>query len=312
MTDKPARNKPTLNAPETYTLIMLGIYSILCVAFFNEIESASKLIILNFSLGLGIFGVASLSANHTENKNLAIIRKVYVFFYVFILYDQVQHYIRVVNPNFYDETLIIWDLALFGVNPTEWIYRFASPALTEFFQFSYMTYYFIPAALFVELVRREDKKPLENYLAILIFSYYLSYLLYFIMPAVGPRFFIHDFTQMDVELPGLWLAETFRHIVNSGGNIPEGAAQPYLFVNRDCMPSGHTWISLVIVILAFKNKVRLRWLHFVFGSGIIISTVYLRYHYVVDVIAGAALAIASVALEPKLRRLFVKSPKKQV
>jgi len=39
-------------------------------------------------------------------------------------------------------------------------------------------------------------------------------------------------------------------------------------------------------------------------TGLIISTVYLRYHYVIDVIAGLALTGLTIALAPGVRRLL--------
>jgi len=39
-------------------------------------------------------------------------------------------------------------------------------------------------------------------------------------------------------------------------------------------------------------------------TGLVISTVYLRYHYVIDVIAGVALTGLAIALAPVLRRLL--------
>ena len=59
---------------------------------------------------------------------------------------------------------------------------------------------------------------------------------------------------------------------------------------KDCFPSGHVAVAIVCWILARRIH---RPLGFVFGvvaAGVILSTVYLRYHYVVDVIAGALLA----------------------
>jgi membrane-associated phospholipid phosphatase len=43
-------------------------------------------------------------------------------------------------------------------------------------------------------------------------------------------------------------------------------------------------------------------------TGLIISTVYLRYHYVIDVIAGIALTVLTIALAPGLRRLLTGTP----
>jgi membrane-associated phospholipid phosphatase len=43
-------------------------------------------------------------------------------------------------------------------------------------------------------------------------------------------------------------------------------------------------------------------------TGLIISTVYLRYHYVIDVIAGIALTGLTIALAPGVRRLLSVAP----
>ncbi len=43
------------------------------------------------------------------------------------------------------------------------------------------------------------------------------------------------------------------------------------------------------------------------GISVIISTVYLRYHYVVDVLVGAALALALFALQERVIRLWERA-----
>jgi membrane-associated phospholipid phosphatase len=45
------------------------------------------------------------------------------------------------------------------------------------------------------------------------------------------------------------------------------------------------------IISAFYLGTKLRWILLVWGSSVISATVYLRYHYVIDVIAGAAIAL---------------------
>jgi membrane-associated phospholipid phosphatase len=40
------------------------------------------------------------------------------------------------------------------------------------------------------------------------------------------------------------------------------------------------------------------------GTGVIVSTVYLRYHYVIDVVAGALVAVAIVMIAKPLHRVL--------
>jgi membrane-associated phospholipid phosphatase len=70
------------------------------------------------------------------------------------------------------------------------------------------------------------------------------------------------------------------------------------------MPSGHTMITLVNLYLVLKNKSYFRIPIFIIAMSLIFATIYLRYHYVVDVLAGVAFAIISVKLEPIVREYF--------
>jgi len=298
--------RDVLKMSDIYSLSILVLYSLLAIIYGKYIPQSTYLVYINLALMVGIISIATIDEKLEAGRIFILFRKLYIVPLIFIIYSQVQYYIPMVNPHLYDLILIDWDLALFGVNPTEWMYQFATPALTEFFQFSYMLYFFMPLAHGVELyLRREDKK-LGEFSRIILFTFYLSYLTYFLMPAIGPRFFIHDYFTMNAELPGLWLTEFFREVVNSGGGIPIGTTDPANFANRDCMPSAHTMVTLMNMIVVFRNKSMFRYLILFFGTVLIISTVYLRYHYAIDVIAGAVLGLLSLYLEPKIR-WFVKN-----
>ncbi len=65
-------------------------------------------------------------------------------------------------------------------------------------------------------------------------------------------------------------------------------------VTRDAFPSGHTDMTLLTLILAFQLRSRFRWVLCVIGSSLIFATVYLRFHYVIDVFAGGVLALVTI------------------
>ena len=71
---------------------------------------------------------------------------------------------------------------------------------------------------------------------------------------------------------------------------------------RDCFPSGHTEIPLITLWLAYRFKRRLFWVYLPIVMGLVCSTVYLRYHYVIDVIAGMALAGIVILLARRVER----------
>ena len=81
---------------------------------------------------------------------------------------------------------------------------------------------------------------------------------------------------------------------------------PYDVVNRDCMPSGHTMMSVLGILLAWRYRSRWRWFITIGGISVVISTIYLRYHYMVDLMAGLTLAFVVYWLHPLLVRLWQK------
>jgi len=128
----------------------------------------------------------------------------------------------------------------------------------------------------------------------IVYGFYLSYLGYFLLPAVGPRFTLHTFELLNLELPGLFFTEPLRAFINAGESIPTDIANPVDFVQRDVFPSGHTQLSLVVVYCAFHFKVASRWLLASLATLLVLGTVYLRYHYVIDVIAGVVFFLFTV------------------
>ena len=293
-----------LTISDAYTLGMLIIYSILCLIFWGQLETP----LLNFSsyvlVSLAVIGFAMISSRYKGGKLFTLVRRLYIIPVVFFIYSNIHLYIPLVNPDDYDKVLIGWDYALFGVNPTEWVGQFAIPVVTEYLQFSYMMFYVIPFVLGVEFTLREKDDRFFDFARIIIFGFFVSYLLYFFMPAIGPRFTVHDFASLNTELPGLFLTNAFRDMVNAGGGVFPDTVNPAAIINRDCMPSGHTMMTFVSILIAFKFQSRFKWIVLVIGMSLIFSTVYLRYHYVVDVMAGILFAILTIWIEPKLEKLL--------
>jgi len=73
------------------------------------------------------------------------------------------------------------------------------------------------------------------------------------------------------------------------------------------MPSGHTQIVLMVLFLARRHEKTIFYLFLPVVCCLILSTVYLRYHYVIDLIAGAALAIGCILIAPWLYRWWKRN-----
>ena len=290
---------------DVYTLILLAVFVLLSLTFYPYIPVALGKVFLDVIIALAIGALILLHAL-TEAPLFAMLRRFYVIPIIYLMYDQVHVYVPVVHPVDYDQALIEADRWLFGVDPTVWLEQYSFRWLTEYLQVTYFLFYLLPIMQAVELWKKGRMGDLDVFARGMTFCYFISYLAYFAMPAIGPRFTLHDFSQLDADLPGIWFTSWIREVVNVGGGVAVGVSDPESVVNRDCMPSGHTMMTLVNILFGFKFRSNFRWVFVVVGGSLILSTVYLRYHYVVDVIVGVALALAFLPMEPLVDRLIRK------
>lgn len=293
-----------LTISDAYTLVMLIIYSILCLFFWGKLETPALNLLSYLVVSAAVISFAIVSSKYKGGKIFTLVRRLYIIPIVFFIYSNIHLYIPLINPHDYDKLLIQWDYSIFGVHPTEWLANYASPWLTEYLQFSYMMFYVIPFVIGVEFTLRTKDDRFFEFARIVIFGFFVSYLLYFFMPAIGPRFLLHDFANLNTELPGLFLTNWFRELVNAGGGVFPHTINPAEIVNRDCMPSGHTMMTFISMLLAFRFNSKFKWIILVVGLSLIFATVYLRYHYVVDVFAGIVFALLVLWIEPKVEKLL--------
>ncbi|MBI2793234.1 MAG: phosphatase PAP2 family protein [Ignavibacteria bacterium] len=289
---------------DVYTLIIMLICSVLAVVYYQWVPNSSSILVLNLLIAVTVGALIVVRAT-SDFKLFGMLRRFYMVPVIYLMYDQIQMFVRVVNPVDYDDLLIGIDRAIFGVDPTVWLAHFSSPFLTEYLQACYFLFYLLPIMQAVELWRKGDVARLDVFTRGMAFCYFISYVAYFVMPAVGPRFTLHDYAMLDTDLPGVLLTPWLRDMIDVGGGIARGVAHPVSVVNRDCMPSGHTMLTLVNIIFGFRFRSRFRWVFLIIGGSLIFSTVYLRYHYVIDIIVGALLAIIVLPLEP-VANAFIK------
>ncbi|GAB1430144.1 hypothetical protein MASR2M18_09770 [Ignavibacteria bacterium] len=290
---------------DIYCIFQVIVYTVLAIICSAEIPEYPRLIFTNVLLCGGIIGV-NYALRRYGNYIFWSLRNLLLPGIILMLFLQVFYYVTAMHSRDYDAELIAADFAIFGTNPTYFIDGYAVPPLTEILQIAYVLYFFHPIAQGVELFKEKRYNELNMLMRIIVFTFLLSYLLYFIMPAVGPRFTLHDYATTNADLPGLWLTDALRLFIDSGDNVALGTANPASTVHRNCMPSGHTLVSVVNLIMAFRFKVKMRYVLAVLAALLVISTVYLRYHYVVDVLAGLALVGVVFLVEPIIHRALTR------
>lgn len=244
-------------------------------------------------------------AGRMSLRQAGVLRVVHGAATVPVLFTQVGYGLRARDPYDFAPDLEWVDRQMcFGHNPIEALEALARPWLTELLQWSYALFVALPTCLALLFVWRGTTRFMLRSFFSLLGIIYLSYISYMVVPASGPN--IHSnvgeapchvtpqpLYQFEGDLPGLWIAEPLRAWMF--------AAE---LTKWDCFPSGH--VAVAVAGLVYGARLGRRWF---FGLapvclGIIASTMYLRYHYVVDVVAGAALAGFGVTVLERWHRVF--------
>jgi len=179
------------------------------------------------------------------------------------------------HPQPYEWCWIAFDRWLLGTDPTVAVQAWLRPWSTELLQLAYATFYFLPIAVLVTLLRAGRHAAYDRCLCAVAVGFLLSYLGYYLFPTLPP----YRYLEHGAPLRGLALAESVHGLLDT------------LEFNRfDCMPSGHTMLTLVTLALAWRYTPGLALVLTPLGVLLIAATVALRYHYVADVLAGAVLA----------------------
>jgi membrane-associated phospholipid phosphatase len=211
--------------------------------------------------------------------------------FIILLYQSLGNMIQYLQPDI-DPYLIRIDFLLFGVHPTVWMERWLRPWLTDLMSLAYISYYFLPVIFIVTLYLKGRKEEFHQTVFILLLGYYLSFIGYILLPAIGPRFTLSHL--QTVPLGGSFFSDFIRDLLNA---IEHN--------KRDCMPSGHTQIALIVLFLAQRHEKTIFAIFLPIVCGLVLSTVYLRYHYVIDLIAGVGLAVGCILIAPGIYRWWL-------
>ena len=182
--------------------------------------------------------------------------------------------------NSLDPVLIALEDSIFGCQPSlEWSRVWPWAWFHELMEFAYFTYYFL-ALSYIFLVFRSRSRSearqwnmVRDFIRDLSITMLICYTMYTLFPAWGPKYFRAGYVDV-----GGWIFTDIMHHIHENGALL-GAAFPSSHVAASMIPWWHTW----------QNFPRHRgWMTTIFVL-LCMSTVYNRYHYVVDVAAGLLL-----------------------
>jgi membrane-associated phospholipid phosphatase len=217
------------------------------------------------------------------------LREVVPFLTCILIYTNLHDTIGFVNPNDIHSYLAELDRQLFGVIPCVWAQQFITPARTELMSFLYLNFFWIaPSTPLLLLFRRRMPEFRAAIMGVLV-CFYFGYFLYVLLPAAPPRLVLpYEFTRNLQGYPSLM------------SNLSAQAFSLLPVDSRAAFPSLHAAVSLVALIHSWRYLRPWFWVLLPFSVGLWASTIYLRHHFFVDLIAGWALAPLAVWVAPRL------------
>ena len=188
-----------------------------------------------------------------------------------------------------DARLSAIDTWTFGTDPALAIHRLVTPAWVEFSGLVYA--WFIPYVYLSIILGCLGRPPVERaqFLTGWVFTYAIVYLGYLFLPAQGPIAFHAD-------LPPL--PDGFFHRLVEASTAATGGY-------HGAFPSLHVGASVYLCGFDLGTN-RLRGLTYVpVVAFIYVSTLVLRYHYAIDLVAGTAIAAACIPLGRRVVALWI-------
>lgn len=271
-------------AADKLLLAYLAGTSALVAVYWNRLPEAPELLTLHFGAGIAI-----VLASARGGRAVWYFRHWYPLPLLASCYKEMAMLIPAVRGATADQSLADLDFSIWRANPTVWLERFQAPTLTDFLQLAYTLY--VPAVVLVPwLLWRKRRFADFRYCAFLIsLGLLTSYIGYILVPARGPRFLLDHLQHSPMQ--GGWVVDVMRTTLDRLESV-----------HYDCFPSGHGELTIIAWWSSRQISKRLSRVYLAYTLSIIFATVYLRYHYTVDLVAGALLAAVLIAAGPMMYR----------
>ncbi len=292
-------------ATQAYNLVV----ALLILLFHNHtVPNWVNLLVIQGILVLVVHGLIVGEARR-PHPILGFLRHFYPVLLFAWWYAQTGRINRMFFLHYLDEPFIRLEQYLFGCQPSVILMeKLPYLAVSEIFYASYFSYYLMIGGVGFYLLYK-NREHFFHYVSVISFIFYICYLAYILLPIVGPPLFFNHveshilppefqtFGQHTIPEP-LTHGVFYRIIIS----IYEAVEAP-----GAAFPSSHVAIAWTTVYFSFRYIRKIWLLHAGLALLLTVSTVYCRYHYVLDVLAGGLTALALVPLANALYFRSIRS-----
>ncbi len=259
-----------LNAIDKITLLYLFISAVFIGLAWDDLEN--KLTPLGFrSLAILIIAGMAYYQKMFRGGIMQFLRYAYPLILIIYLYPETDQFNNIFFAN-QDPFFSRIEESIFGLQPSLLLLeKFPQLWIVELMSFGYFSYYLLIFGFSLILFLR-NPRLFYRLTFIIISSFYIYYIIFILLPVAGPQYF---FASPDNEVPTAYLFSRMLKLVQELGERPTGA-----------FPSSH--VGIVLIIIWYTIKYFRQWIYLVLPLSIvlIISTVYLKAHYLIDSITA--------------------------
>ncbi len=270
-------NRRVVYLYEYIILIYMALLTALILVFGRPLNHYFDELLSNVIFTLIVFG-AIVFLRDTDKGIVRFFRLLYPALLFTFFYRETGGLMFLFHSGFLDAHLTGFEKAILGVHPTFWIEtHIMNVWLTEILSFTYAAYYPMIPVFLILVYLKGDYDIVKKSLAAMCLSFFTGYLLFMLYPIEGPRYFFAADYQYKITGP---VFRQFVEFVQRTGSVHGG-----------CMPSTHVAVAVVMTIFCLKYYRKAGIMLLVINTGMALGTFYGRYHYVSDVIVGAAIGI---------------------
>ncbi len=282
------RLSATLLPADWVIIAYLGLTSVLIVFRRKNLVRWYLYLLAHVTLVIAVLWVSLIS----ESLPLLFrfLREWYPLATIPAFYWGVSPLTQMIRRGYFDDAVIRWENRLFKGQPSMFMSKHLPMiALSEVLHLCYFSYYAIVLSLPAVLYFQGRIGAFREVVFAECLAFNVCLICYIFLPVAGPRYVF--------EKIGGQLAKGFlhrlTHIILSMGSS-KGTA----------FPSSHSAIAVVVLLYAMRYDTLAFIILCPFCVGLVIATVYGRFHYAVDTIAGTVLAGIIYGIAAALYRLL--------
>ena len=203
------------------------------------------------------------------------------YFFVLWYFLTVASFVPALELTIRDTSLLAADEELFGITPAVGMQRVTSTLMTELMSACYLSFLIYLHVAMVDAAFKSTEYA-TRFASWILSVYAIGLPGYLLVPAIGPGKAFPDL--FATPLDGWLITATNHSIIERGSAV------------YDVFPSLHVLITCAL--LAFDRRHCPRRFKFMLlpALGLFVSTIYLRYHYAIDLIAGVTMFLVALVL----------------